>query len=107
MDQRDSVVGSTEQLEAVVEAAESAGEGVVMEEGGGESGGDDVEGRLGEVGGNIGTKVAEIDTEIGICVEMRKSEDMVVGEGGAGRKNGSGSRNCDSQSHGCVGLDER
>lgn len=84
----------TEHLETVAVTTKSSGEGIVMEKGGGEGGGNDVEGiggrRLGGVGGDIGPKVSEIDTEIGICVERRKREDMVVSEGGARRKNRSG-----------------
>lgn len=93
-DQRNALTVSAEQLEAVVLTTESSGEGVVVEEGGGEGGGYDVGGiggrGLGGVGGDIGPEVAETDTEVRICVEMRKREDMVVGEGGARRKNGSG-----------------
>lgn len=93
-DERDALAVSTEELETVVLRAESSGEGVVMEEGGGEGSGNNVEGigggRLGVVGGDIGPKVAETDTEIGIRVERRKRKDMVVGEGGARRKNRSG-----------------
>ena len=84
----------TEQLETVAVTTKSSGEGIVMEKGGGEGSGNDVEGirgrRLGGVGGNIGPKVTKIDTEIGICVERRKKEDMVVSEGGPRRKNRSG-----------------
>ena len=85
---------STEHLEAVILTAESSSEWVVMEEGGGEGSSNDVDGiggrRLVGVGGDIGPKVAETDTEIGIYVEMRKREDMAVSEGGMRGKNGSG-----------------
>lgn len=60
-------------------AAEGSGEGVVEEEGGGESGGDDVERVRLLVGGVcVNAEVAESDEQVAFGVEVGEREDVIV-----------------------------
>lgn len=70
------------QSEAFVGAgAECTGEWVVRNQSGGKGGGDYIERAVFHIGGCIYAEVAEGDAEIEVVVEMRESEDMVIGEG--------------------------
>lgn len=82
-DEPDPLTRRTEQLEAVIMAApESAGQGVVVDKGRGESRGDDVEGIGGgrRGFGNVGADVTEGNAKVGIVVEVGEGEDVVVVE---------------------------
>lgn len=81
MNQRDALAGGAPDLEALVwTAAECAGEWVIVNKGGGEGGGDDLEWVAGV---DVSTKVTESEVEVGIGVEVRKREGMIVEEGRA------------------------
>lgn len=89
MKKRNTLASSAKQLEAVVTvvATESGGERVVLDESGGECGGDDVEGVVsgGGIGCEVGTEVTEGDVKIGVGVEVGEREEVVLVEGWCGR----------------------
>lgn len=89
MNKRDSLASGAKHLKAVVTraAAKSGGERVVVDESGGEDGGDDVRGWVRVTGGGtveVGAEVTEGESEVGVGVEVGEREDMVLVEGWCG-----------------------